>query len=277
MLKGKLVNASASPHPVVCATAQALEALYGSWNASELQKFKWTAFRLSSVANGFVTREDLNCDPEDDPRDCLLVATLPLQLDSDRETQWLAVVTLPAAAFHRTVQDTIFKVNRTVDAIDEESLGHVEEARLVGLGVLVVMLMISAALALCLGCLVRRPLRLLSMRMARLGSLDFDRKSGKVREFVLEESSRIRDVAKLQHAFWSLSRGTDAFSRFIPETVVHHIVRGDRHATGLHVSRREVTIMFMFIRDADDLSQKLPQEDLLQVLTRFFFGHDANR
>jgi len=267
-----LINASDSPHVVVSATARALLERYVSWDAAELQNLGWISFSLSSILKNppmFKTCSAATSSPDSD-HDCLQVGTMPLQLDADNDTQWLAVVTLPVSAFHKQVQETIRAVDNDIFDVNHNTRWHIHEAGLVGLGVLVTVVAISACLGFGLGCLVSHPLRHLSTLMEELGGLNFGRESGKLGEALLEDSSGIRDVAKLQNAFCSLSRGTNAFSRFIPETVVRHIVRGDKRATRLHVSRREVTIMFSNIQDSACLSEKLSQRDLLFVLTRFF-------
>lgn len=81
--------------------------------------------------------------------------------------------------------------------------------------------------------------------------------------------SNIVEVSNLQHTFSQLSRGIEAFTRFVPETVVRRIVSGEPRAARLHVERREVTIMFSDIRDFTSISEVLDEKDLLFVLTRY--------
>jgi len=105
--------------------------------------------------------------------------------------------------------------------------------------------------------------------MRRLGDLDFAHESAEFVELHPGRRSRIRDVRELQEAFRRLSRGTEAFARFVPETVVRNIIHGDTTATELHVSRRQVTIMNSDIEGFTAISENLAQRDLLFVLTRY--------
>lgn len=56
---------------------------------------------------------------------------------------------------------------------------------------------------------------------------------------------------------------------YVPDTVVRSIFRGDERAMRLHVSRRRVTIMFTDIKDFTAIAERLSQEDLLLLLTRY--------
>ncbi|CAK0811259.1 unnamed protein product, partial [Prorocentrum cordatum] len=60
------------------------------------------------------------------------------------------------------------------------------------------------------------------------------------------------------------------FKRYVPNSVVRDIVRGDERAMRLHVSQREVTIMFSDIANFTPIAESLKQVDLLFLLTRYF-------
>merc|ERR1719330_53835 len=142
-------------------------------------------------------------------------------------------------------------------------------SRVAGVAVILIVVFASLAFGSWLGARVAGPLRRLSDLMTRLRDLDFAHESAEFAELHAGRQSRIRDVQELQEAFHKLSRGTEAFSRFVPETVVRHIIHGDTSATKLQVLRRNITIMNSDIEGFTTMSEHLTQRDLLFVLTRY--------
>lgn len=270
MLEGNLTQAVNSPQAVVGRTAQAIVEKFGEWNASELQSRK----HLFTYRPSYLQRDPpvlQSCEPNTTnvvpDLDCLQVGTLSVALDE--KTRWLVVATFPVGAFGAQATVVAQFVDAEVEQIETMSEIHVAEARTAGLSIFFGMTVLSIVFGVGLGFLVSRPLRKLSRLMRRLGDLDFAHDSSEFAELRSGHRSRISDVSKLQGTFCSLSRGIEAFARFVPETVVRNIVRGDPWSTQLHVSRREVTIMFSDIRDFTKIAEDLMQRDLLFVLTRY--------
>eukprot|EP00928_Gymnodinium_smaydae_P080991 TRINITY_DN64579_c0_g1_i1.p1 TRINITY_DN64579_c0_g1~~TRINITY_DN64579_c0_g1_i1.p1 ORF type:complete len:625 (-),score=52.47 TRINITY_DN64579_c0_g1_i1:311-2185(-) len=81
---------------------------------------------------------------------------------------------------------------------------------------------------------------------------------------------RIREISQMHERLEHLSYGVQTFSRYLPSTVVSSILSGDERASRLHVTSREVTIMFTDIRDFTAMSESMHQKDLIFVLTRYF-------
>lgn len=264
-----LTKADSSPQAVVRRTSQAILKKFKRWNAKDLRKEVTFTFRPSQIeAQGF----PVGCDESArnvrrrDP-DCLQVGTYSVQLDN--KTRWLVVATFPVGAFATKAAQVDLDVIAKVDEIVAQSELVVKKARQFGLGIFLGMTVLSIVVGAVLGFLVSRPLRRLSKLMRRLGDLDFAHETREFMELRSGRRSRISDVGKLQGTFCSLSRGIEAFARFVPETVVRNIVRGDPTSTQLSVSRREATIMFSDIRDFTKIAEDLQLRDLLLVLTRY--------
>jgi len=269
MPAGNLTQAGASPQAVVRATARAILGRFGAWDSAALRQQHLFTYRPSGMKRQPPAL--LECEPgstgEGLDADCLQVGTLSVALDE--QTRWLLVATFPVGAFGMRAAVLAQAVDSKVDKIRSMSQLRVDEARATGLAIFFGMTVLSVACGFGLGVLVSRPLQRLSKLMLRLGDLDFAHESKEFGELRSGRRSRIRDVGKLQGTFCSLSRGIETFARFVPETVVRNIVRGNPHSTQLHVSRREVTIMFSDIRDFTRIAEDLTQRDLLFVLTRY--------
>eukprot|EP00442_Polarella_glacialis_P051713 CAMPEP_0115048274 /NCGR_PEP_ID=MMETSP0227-20121206/469_1 /TAXON_ID=89957 /ORGANISM="Polarella glacialis, Strain CCMP 1383" /LENGTH=1136 /DNA_ID=CAMNT_0002431663 /DNA_START=66 /DNA_END=3476 /DNA_ORIENTATION=+ len=264
---------------IVRGTARVLLALFGTWQNSSLQTEEHTfTFSLAAalgepavlqqcVHNGLrLKRNDvLGMGAADD---CLRVGTRSARLDPG--LRWLIVAVLPAGAFSRQVDETASTVARQVEHIQDRTDARVWQARAIGVSVFGFTWGLSMCLACLLGYLVTQPLKKLSRLMRRLGDLDFAHDSAEHTKLKSGQRARLREVGQLQTAFCRLSRGIEAFARFVPDSVVKSIVSGDETATDLHMERKEVTIMFSDIAGFTGIAEKLSQRDLLYLLTRYF-------
>ncbi|CAL1155968.1 unnamed protein product [Cladocopium goreaui] len=189
-------------------------------------------------------------DPE-----CLQVGTLSVQLDEvDR---WLVVIVSPAVAFFtlaKHIEENVMEELEGVTILQSAALAFfVTTALTVGIG-------------FGLGTAVSSPLRELTFLLRRLGHLDFGRFGVCLQA---KAGSSIRDICEVQDAFCRLSMGIQTFARFVPEAVVRNIIKGDCRAARLHVTKREVTIMFSDIKDFTAMSETMKQTDLIFLLTRY--------
>eukprot|EP00928_Gymnodinium_smaydae_P037663 TRINITY_DN26108_c0_g3_i1.p1 TRINITY_DN26108_c0_g3~~TRINITY_DN26108_c0_g3_i1.p1 ORF type:complete len:598 (-),score=89.11 TRINITY_DN26108_c0_g3_i1:200-1993(-) len=87
-------------------------------------------------------------------------------------------------------------------------------------------------------------------------------------EVVLKRSC-VREVAELKDTLLQNIRSVRTFSRYLPDTVVQQIMQGNKRAQRLHVSRRNVSIMFSDIRSFTTIAEALKPTDLLYLLTRY--------
>lgn len=151
--------------------------------------------------------------------------------------------------------------------------------RTVAISLLMVVTGISFVAGLGIGRAMSRPMKQLRLALWQLAHHDFNdtgdteittllRKANAGTGYIFK-GSWVKDFRKLEANFIQVARGIEIFERYLPETVVRGIVSGDERANRLHVSRREVTIMFADIADFTSISESLSQEDLLFMLTRY--------
>lgn len=268
----ELVVATASTQQIVKDTAWALLGSFGSWDSPELLKEQVISYRPSAMQN-FDSPVLVHCDPLsvdiDDLilGDCHRVGTLSVQIDE--ETSWLVVVVMPLGAFSKqaSLMDNI--VDAKVSGIRQASTLYRFKVRQVGIGAFLAILTVAIIVSIGMGMIVSRALHQLSKLMIRIQDLDFAQECDAFHQLQSGRRSRIREIHELQASFCKLSRSIEAFARFIPEAVVRNVVRGDPRATRLHVSRRDVTIMFSDLRNFTSMAENLSQRDLLFVLTRY--------
>jgi len=257
-----------SSRPVVSIAAKAIISKFGSWSAHQLvDSVNSFSFRPSSLASGNLLECDpLNASLESD-RDCVTVGSLSLDLGDG--LRWLLVASLPAGAFH-SVEAGLANAARSKFRQNLQELQALHDVYQGYIAALVaVMMLLSILIGCCISRLISRPLRQLRSFMQRMRMLDFARDSEEMKQLFSGELSRVREVNELQADFCRLSSGMEVFARFVPQSVVQNVVRGDERMRRLHVSRRRVTIMFSDIKDFTSISESLPQRDLLFVLTLY--------
>jgi len=261
----ELTPATESPQPMVSHTAKALLQHYGGWSATALLS-QPPPFAYRVTMNGSIeTLADESYGPLS--QGCQEVATLSMELDD--KTRWLLVLVLPVGAFTGPLGETERSVRQQVAAAQYKRGSSFQAMRFMNFALFLVMVFCSFALGAGLSAWVSQDLRSLSGHMRQLSKLDFSTESEEFKQLLCGKRSRISDVCELQGAFCRLAQSVHTFGRFVPESVVRNIVRGNQKALRLHVSWREVTVMFSDIRDFNEISEKLSQTDLLFVLMRY--------
>eukprot|EP00931_Biecheleriopsis_adriatica_P031277 TRINITY_DN18360_c0_g1_i1.p1 TRINITY_DN18360_c0_g1~~TRINITY_DN18360_c0_g1_i1.p1 ORF type:complete len:1087 (-),score=237.71 TRINITY_DN18360_c0_g1_i1:153-3413(-) len=256
----KLTKAEESPRAIVRTTAVAILQRFGAWNSSELMDSE--QFFTFSFEGENESSEECAAEP-----DCMRVGTLSFALDD--ATRWLVVLVSPAAAFNALARSTEKAVNLEVLQMEEELQRLGTTVRDSAALAFILTTAVTLVVGFCLSTAVSRPLQRLSLLLRRLGELDFTSDAPGALELRAGSRSHFRDVSDLQDAFCRLSHGIETFARFVPEAVVRNIIRGEARASRLHVSRREVTIMFSDIKDFTAISESLCQKDLIFMLTRY--------
>lgn len=256
----QITNASNSSEVLVSSTSNELLHRFGTWDASALKEEQLFRFHPRPDDDG-----SRDCGAEfsefTDP-ECLQVGTLSVQLDEvDR---WLVVIVSPAAAFFSLAKHIEENVMEELEAIDSNmdmmGVTILQSAALA----FFVTTALTVGIGFGLGTAVSSPLRELTYLLRRLGHLDFGKTC-----LQAKAGSSIRDICEVQDAFCRLSMGIQTFARFVPEAVVRNIIKGDCRAARLHVTKREVTIMFSDIKDFTSMSETMKQTDLIFLLTRY--------
>jgi len=267
-----LQQAHESSQTMIKWTSQMIMAKYqNEWNATELQDEPHPfAFRVEKGENGSAPEllndnySPMSFGSEDKVFE---VATLSLKLD--RKTRWLVVLVLPVGAFSRENAETRATVQEVVSEALKGLSKNFDMLHIFNLAAFVVMVLCSFVLGLGLSAWVSRDLQSLSRYMRSLGSLNFTADSLEFQTLLIGRRSAISDVCEIQDAFCRLAQSVRTFARFVPESVVRNIVRGNEKVLRLHVFKREVTIMFSDIKGFTTISETLSQRDLLVLLTRY--------
>mmetsp|Transcript_19649 Transcript_19649/g.34816 ORF Transcript_19649/g.34816 Transcript_19649/m.34816 type:complete len:1049 (+) Transcript_19649:40-3186(+) len=261
---GAFVRADNSTNKLVQQTSAAILQRFGTWNSLELQEEE-QLFNFSLSQSGKMGPCKESGERQSD-LDCMRVGTLSVRLDNF--TSWLVVLVSPNAAFNSLAWST--EAALTIEAKEmRETLSQLDSALSMSAGVAFgLTTLFTLMVGSVLGTTVSSALHRLSLLLRRLGELDFTHEP--IGDALRGGSrSRFRDVSDLQDAFCRLSRGIESFSRFVPEAVVRNILRGDERANRLHVSRRQVTIMFSDIKDFTSISESLCPRNLIFVLTSY--------
>lgn len=270
---GAITRASESPLPLVASVSQAILARYnGSWDADALLDAGDEVFYFSLEAinaGNFVSCHPL--EGQTYTKDCIQVATHSMSLDES--VRWLVVVALPSQAYFTSYN---MQVRQTTAGIDEAHVvadSTLNTTNIVCIFIIVVATLIAVLVGAVTSCLVLRPLERLGVLMERLSHLDFAQESTEFKMLHRGVRGRVREVNVLREGFCRLSNSIETFSKFVPDTVVRSLVCADEHkrrrAAHLHVDRRNVTIMFSDVADFTTISEKLPQKQLLFLLTLY--------
>jgi len=257
----KAVN---SRHGIVRRTSKAILDKFGSWNTMAL-RHEQPPFAVHVNDGRGLDADDCKIADESD-NDCLHVATLSVRLDS--ETHWLVVMALPVHGFSGAVRVTKKQVDEEVKEAETGMVGIFNQLSVIELSAIAGMTLASIVLGVGLSRLLSHDLRQLQKMMQHLCTLSFS-DEGEFAELQAGKRAFISDVSDLQDAFCRLTNSVRTFARFVPATVVKNIVRGNARALRLHVSRREVTVMFSDIHDFTSISESLSPHDLLLILTRY--------
>jgi len=275
---GALTQANKSSLPIVANVSRAILAKYNdNWGADELLNSGDEVFYFSLDALSAGKYE--SCHPlENRPghndclEDCVQVATHSMSLDDS--VRWLIVVALPAAAYFTTYTEKVLETTESINDAQVRANETMNFTNTVCIAIIACATLIAFLVASVTNCLVLRPLSRLGVMMERLSHLDFAHDT--TSEYIMLQQGvrgRVREVNVLREGFCRLSQSIQTFAKFVPETVVRELVCDDeqkrRRAAHLHVTKRNVTIMFSDVKDFTTISEALPQKQLLFVLTLY--------
>jgi len=265
-LSSYLPDATEADDPIVSMAAKAIRLKYGSFRAQELQGQQPLPITFDQRNGEPVLLEEplpfhLACSH------CQQVKTLSVALDD--YTSWLVVIVLPAGAFRSALNESAEQVEDLFLLISTSFETTFNELRYFNGLMFVVIVVVGVVIGLCLSTMISRELCSLVALMSQLERLDFNQQTPEFLSLLSGHRALIKDVSHLQDAFCRLAISVRAFARFVPESVVKNIVRGNEKCLELHVRRREVTVMFSDIKNFTTIAEALPEPDLLYLLTRY--------
>jgi len=253
----KQAKADQSTQDIVRHASKAILAKFKSWRSLNLTGEHFFEFNVT-------THEVDSCAQRDSADECRQVGTLSVKLDNF--SRILVVVVLPSGSFDRLAKETTDRVKVQVEEQQEKQDSASGTAKVIAAGFCAGCAAGAVLVGCLLGWLVSQPLHGLSEVMQRIGRLDFDKESAILDDLASGRYGWIKDIQELHAAFHRLTAGIQHFMRFVPKTVVQGIVNGAHGATRLHVVPREVTCMFMSIKEFNKISESLTSKALIQVL-----------
>ncbi|WP_429613162.1 adenylate/guanylate cyclase domain-containing protein [Variovorax sp. W2I14] len=140
-------------------------------------------------------------------------------------------------------------------------LGDLRRAVLWGLLLALVFLALALFMSLKLSKLVTSPVENLSRIARRIGLLELDN--------LPREPSRVLEIQHLDQALDDSARSLKAFSKFVPVNVINQLV-AEGHALAPSGSARRVTVMFTDVEGFTSISESLPIDVLVGMLTEYF-------
>ncbi|CAK0912004.1 unnamed protein product, partial [Prorocentrum cordatum] len=238
----------------ISSVSRAILHRYGSWNASALQ----TALQIFKVNLTAATEgRFIECDAFEQSEDCFQIGTQSIVMDGS--TSWLAVVALPASLFNAPVVGQSEEALSEIMALNEKSKSAVNQARVAMACAFTAVAAVSITVGLWLGYSISEPLRTLGALMQLLGNLKCMRQTDAFKPLRSGRRSRIEDISRLEESFCRSLKAVEDFARFVPESVVQRIVDDKPRATGLHVDKKEVSIMFCTIKDFAPIVESSPE------------------
>jgi adenylate cyclase len=144
---------------------------------------------------------------------------------------------------------------------DSDILQSVYRANNICCAVCVSFIVLTVMVALIIGYCITRPLHAFSMEMKQIANMEFDRKH--VSGMKLSELSEMKDCMNM------MKQALLSFEAYVPSSVVKYIVRNKQQAT-LGVVPRDLSILFVDIKDFTTITENISPNDLVNVMCTFF-------
>jgi adenylate cyclase len=122
--------------------------------------------------------------------------------------------------------------------------------------------LLSATTAIFFGCCITVPLRHLAQEMLHVANMDLD-SARKTTTLKLNEFSEMSD------AMTQMKQGLANFQKFVPAEVVRTLLKSGRGVT-LGVKHRNLTILFMDIKDFTTITESIEPNILINLMSKFF-------
>uniref|UniRef100_A0A7S2BW02 Guanylate cyclase domain-containing protein n=1 Tax=Alexandrium andersonii TaxID=327968 RepID=A0A7S2BW02_9DINO len=99
--------------------------------------------------------------------------------------------------------------------------------------------------------------------------MDSDEDLLQMRNAFIGSRSCISEVSTVQRGVENFTNCLEAFGRFVPLPLVRSIAQGSERRMRLSVSRQDVSIMFLSVRDFASICEALPQSDILLIVMMY--------
>lgn len=141
----------------------------------------------------------------------------------------------------------------------DSEIERFQHLMVVGFGILIV----SVLVAMALGKMISRRIRLLSGAAVALRDLDFA-------NVPRLPDSRFREVADAAAAFNAMVSGLRWFETYVPKSLVLRLIRRDAGQAEIPSEERDVTVLFTDIKGFSAMAEKMSPQDTAEWLNRHF-------
>lgn len=139
-------------------------------------------------------------------------------------------------------------------------LGEVHATNRLIIYTAILLIIISALIALKLASRITDPLVLISKNMKKIRKFDL--------EGNLELDTSLKELQEINSSFSNLKNGMRSFSKYVPSKVVARLVSMGREAV-LGGERRKLTVFFSDIAGFSDVSENMQPEHLVEELAEY--------
>ncbi len=126
-----------------------------------------------------------------------------------------------------------------------------------------VLFVVTLAITMIVSTYITRPLNVVADAMYNISRLEFEKRTSK------DSESHLKEIRIIQSSFQVMDTALQSFGKFVPMAVVKRIVADSQNQGQLYLERRNVTIMFSDIEGFTTLSEMLPAEDLIEILSDY--------
>lgn len=139
-------------------------------------------------------------------------------------------------------------------------LGEVHATNRLIIYTAIILIIVSALIALKLASRITKPLVLISKNMKKIRKFDL--------EGNLELDTSLKELQEISSSFSNLKNGMRSFSKYVPSKVVARLVSMGREAV-LGGERRKLTVFFSDIEGFTDVSENMQPEHLVEELAEY--------
>lgn len=110
---------------------------------------------------------------------------------------------------------------------------------------------------------ITRPLALIENDIDRIQHLHLD-------ESVVI-NTHFREISSMSHTLSNMKKALKSFRKYVPAELVTELIRSKEEA-GLHVERKNITLMFTDIENFTVLAESISSADLIEIISGYFGG-----
>jgi adenylate cyclase len=144
---------------------------------------------------------------------------------------------------------------------NDKLLGVVTTGSIIAGVISALAVVVSASIAITFGCCISIPLRHLAKEMLHVANMDLDTRT--------TPTMKLNEFNEMSNAMTQMKQGLTNFQKFVPAEVVRSLLKSGRGVT-LGVKHRNLTILFMDIKDFTTITEAIEPNILINLMSKFF-------